>query len=361
MLKSIQVSNFRSLRETTIRRLQRLNLITGRNGGGKTSLLEAVFLNSGGANASLAFSVNGFRGENLITPESDSYFRSMFSDLDTSKPIQINCDQVSKGKSRIRSLRIEAITRSQPVLGRSAAETFLSGLRFRFSGPSGDAVSSVVMNPPPTPQLSTEFAMPTTPPFNVDIPQPQKDLLYGQFISPYVRDVYAELHAQLVELMKVKGIGQVIETVNLVESNIKNIVPIVEHGRPIIYVDTGRPRLLPISSLGSGFLHVLRLSLAIGTIHDGIIIIDELEDGLHYSVIPKIARLIFSATRSSNVQFFVSTHSNELLKIFIEEAQSDDFTDMCLVNFTGSDKGITTRYFDRGELDFALELDAELR
>ena len=55
MLKSIEVWNFRSLRDVKIRRIQKLNLITGKNGGGKTTLLEAVFLLAGGANAALGF------------------------------------------------------------------------------------------------------------------------------------------------------------------------------------------------------------------------------------------------------------------------------------------------------------------
>jgi predicted GTPase len=63
MITKIQIQNFRSLRDVSVAKLRRLNIVTGRNAGGKTSLLEAVFLNAGAANASLLFSINTFRGD----------------------------------------------------------------------------------------------------------------------------------------------------------------------------------------------------------------------------------------------------------------------------------------------------------
>jgi AAA15 family ATPase/GTPase len=43
MLRALRIENFRGIKRLEIRRLQRLNLVTGKNAGGKTSLLEAVF------------------------------------------------------------------------------------------------------------------------------------------------------------------------------------------------------------------------------------------------------------------------------------------------------------------------------
>ena len=63
MLKNIRIENFRGIESLDIRRLKRLNLVTGKNGGGKTTLLEAVFLNAGAANASLTLSIANFRGD----------------------------------------------------------------------------------------------------------------------------------------------------------------------------------------------------------------------------------------------------------------------------------------------------------
>ena len=70
MLRALRIENFRGIKRLEIRRLQRLNLVTGKNAGGKTSLLEAIFLNGRVANAGLAVSIAAFRGDRIIQLES---------------------------------------------------------------------------------------------------------------------------------------------------------------------------------------------------------------------------------------------------------------------------------------------------
>jgi AAA15 family ATPase/GTPase len=44
MFKSVRIQNFRQFKDLKLDNLAQINLITGRNGAGKTSLLEAVYL-----------------------------------------------------------------------------------------------------------------------------------------------------------------------------------------------------------------------------------------------------------------------------------------------------------------------------
>ena len=50
MLESLRVKNYRVFKDLKIDGLHRINLIAGKNNSGKTSLLEAMFLLSGGGN-----------------------------------------------------------------------------------------------------------------------------------------------------------------------------------------------------------------------------------------------------------------------------------------------------------------------
>ena len=43
MLERIKITNFRRFRELEVSRTTRINVITGSNNAGKTSLLEAIF------------------------------------------------------------------------------------------------------------------------------------------------------------------------------------------------------------------------------------------------------------------------------------------------------------------------------
>lgn len=362
MFKSLRIEHFRSLKRLEVSKLQRLNLVTGQNAGGKTSLLEAVFLNSGGANAMLTFSVSVFRGNNTIHPESDRMFRSLFSDLDVKKPIQIVIDDDRIGKRRQRLLRIESITRHQQAPGQQGTQALVSGVRFFFRGPSGEVTSRLELKQPSAAlNIGRQMpGLPVEPPISVDVPT-QKDVIMSLFISPYLREVYQEIHDQLVQAVKSGAMSRIIEIVSLVEARVRNVIPLVEWGQPNIYVDIGGEGLLPLPVLGSGFFHLLRLALGIAQVQDGIIIIDELEDGIHYSIMPKVAKVVIQALENKNLQFFVSTHSSELIKAFIEEAHASSFTEMCLIKMSGHRGEVVSGQFDREEIDFALELNGELR
>ena len=361
MLKSLEVANFRSLQSLSVHKLRRVNIVTGRNGAGKTSLLEAVFLNAGTANAALVFTVNAFRGENSIGPDSDRYFRALFHDQDASKPIRISCDESRAARgSKGRSLVIDPIWQTRVAPGRSAGARVVSGVRLTFKGPAGERTSFAEWNDPlATSQLPS--GVPVAPPIRLEGPSDHKDLIYGQFISPYIRDLYAETRDQLREQIRNKSMENLLRVVNIVEPAVKNIVPLSEGNDTIIYVDVGQSQLLPLSSLGSGFFHVLRLALAMAAIEKGLVLVDEIEDGLHYSVMGRVADAIMEKAGTSDAQFFISTHSNEMLNIFVQAAKDAKFEDICLINIAGKGERTTVRYFDPEELDFAMSAESELR
>jgi predicted ATPase len=54
MLERLTVRNYRGLRDLTIEGLGRINVFTGKNNAGKTTLLEAIWLLCGAANARMA-------------------------------------------------------------------------------------------------------------------------------------------------------------------------------------------------------------------------------------------------------------------------------------------------------------------
>jgi hypothetical protein len=186
--------------------------------------------------------------------------------------------------------------------------------------------------------------------------------MFAQFLSPYIRDVYAETYGQLTRIIKDKGVESILEILSMIQSKVRNLVAIAELGEPMIYVDTGAPKLLPASVLGAGFLHILRLALAMAQLERGILLVDELEDGLHYKTFPLVfgAIIEFLQTRS-DVQVFIATHSAELMDAAIAIAAEKQFDSFCLLNMMTSPQGPEIRYFDPSEIKFAKDVDAELR
>ena len=83
MLTSLSVENYRNLKSVSLDNLGRLTLIGGKNGAGKTALLEALWLLSGPDIPELSVRVSAFRGLPIFGPE--TVFLDIFRDFDTQK------------------------------------------------------------------------------------------------------------------------------------------------------------------------------------------------------------------------------------------------------------------------------------
>ena len=87
MLTSLTIENFRNLESVTLERLGRVTLIAGKKSGGKTALIEALWLLSGPNLPELSERVNAFRG--LPPLGRDHIFRSIFGGFDAQRRIKV--------------------------------------------------------------------------------------------------------------------------------------------------------------------------------------------------------------------------------------------------------------------------------
>lgn len=80
------------------------------------------------------------------------------------------------------------------------------------------------------------------------------------------------------------------------------------------------PLPIPLRSLGDGALRVFGVALALTNSRDGFLLIDEVENGLHYSVQPAFWRMVMSTAQASNVQVLATTHSWDCVSGFAQAA-----------------------------------------
>ena len=59
---------------------------------------------------------------------------------------------------------------------------------------------------------------------------------------------------------------------------------------------------------------LLALSLSLVRTGDGYLLIDEIDTGLHFSVMEKLWKLVVNTARESNVQVFATTHSYDCIQ-----------------------------------------------
>lgn len=320
MFKTIQIQNLRGFQDVTISGLSTINVLTGLNGTGKTTILEATFLISGAANAALIASLYSFRGDTRWSAGNDLPFVSIFRNLDSSVIPTISASSsllMKNAKKYYRELTIKPTFSTVAGAATTQQTSKLSGVEFVFRGPSGVSKNSFGWKtnyPSAQNSLSSdEKEKKPTVSLGGD-PTPNPDLIHAQFVSPYYRDLPEQDSESLVQLVKERRIPEVVEILKIIDPRIKNIQPLTENNLPIVYVDIGDTKMLPITLLGSGVSNVLHITLPLVLHKNATILIDEFEDGLHHTLFRPLLNIVFSLAQKNNHQIFISTHSDEFLR-----------------------------------------------
>ena len=118
----------------------------------------------------------------------------------------------------------------------------------------------------------------------------------------------AERYSKLEEIGEE---GALIAPLTSLEPRLKRLSVLVTSNGPTIHGDIGIGRLVPLPMMGEGVARLLTLLLAIESAKGGIVMVDEIESGFHYSVIREVWTALARAARQSDVQIFASTHSFE--------------------------------------------------
>jgi AAA15 family ATPase/GTPase len=121
----------------------------------------------------------------------------------------------------------------------------------------------------------------------------------------------------------------------------------------------GSGQRVRLTSLGDGVNRVLTIILSLLNCKDGVLLLDEFETGLHYSVQKQLWEVIFMLAEQLNVQVFVTTHSSDCLSAFSKvnvEGQG-----MLIRLEQRKNEIVPVCYIDNKDIAFAAENNIELR
>lgn len=118
---------------------------------------------------------------------------------------------------------------------------------------------------------------------------------------------------------------------------------------------------IPLRRLGEGMNRIFGIALALVNAKNGMLLIDEIESGLHYSVLPDVWRLVFEVARLLNIQVFATTHSWDCLTAFQEAAKAYEQDDGVLIRLVEKQGQIVADLFDEDDLGVAAREGIEVR
>ena len=165
----------------------------------------------------------------------------------------------------------------------------------------------------------------------------------------------------LVELAKRRLKDTVIEQLRHFDSRITTL----EILNNVAYVGLeGINQLLAVNMQGDGLRRYLNIVAASANPMNNILLIDEIENGLHYSAYKKLWEAIFALATTTNKQVFVTTHSKETLSHLNEmlEEHPEYQQEMRLYTLANTPiKGHQAYKYTFDGLSGACENDVELR
>jgi hypothetical protein len=361
MLHSFHIKNYRGFKEFDIEPLERVNLITGSNNVGKTSLLEALYLNLAPARAFLSNLEsnkkesstwhNLFRGFKDVPFNLDnvSKWGWLFYGKDLSKGIElISNDEDGEFQTFEMQWLIEDEDEEDPIPSEVPLDDLFMFLRVSVRTTEGKEGSwrvektGNILRDPPSSRLITD-AVPLRLLFNASSRASEEDTKWFSKLDDVGRQ------------------AEIVETLRLVEPRLKSLAISTSDGPAMIYGDIGIGRRVPMSQMGEGMVRLLSLVLEITNASGGVVLIDEIENGLHHSVLTKVWRVIGEAARRSDTQIFATTHSWECIRAAHEaflESGDYDLRLHRLERINGDIKSVT---YNKRTLDTSVEMNLEVR
>ncbi len=358
MYRSINIKNFRCFDALTVSGMGRINLITGKNNVGKTALLEALWVHGGPTNPARALSLDFARGLGPVEPE--DVIGNLFLDFDQSKEIEIAAESFPDNSPGM--LKISSVENPEfetpldlPGEGQFDAEFQVSKnqLILEYSGESGVPITSKGWLVGGKNRAGFWSARATKDEGRF-IMKPGAFLL-----TPHRADAGAE--ADNYSRLERKGWEKdVVEILRNIEPRLNRLFVSSVRQRPVLYADIGISQAIPVRLLGEGMSRILALVLAVANAAGGVVLVDEVENGIHHSVMEPVWQAIGAFARSYDVQLFATTHSYECIGAAYRAFESDEDDELRLFrlqrNIDGAYKSVE---YDQERLKAVFDMNME--
>ncbi len=338
--------------------MKQINLLVGNNNSGKTTILEGLFLLINPGNPELSMKINSFRDYSFVD---ENYWRSIFNNLDTRSKVQISADFINPDETREMSIT-PAAGMAMPAGSLDIIKREDIDFNKSYSGvkPSIDGLDinfSIYINKD-IKKYSSKILI-RGPLIEGNSPHDYNEKLNGLYVRPYIQ--FSELSRIFSNVQIKKGINRVVKILQKIEPSIEDL-SLGSNG--IVYCDTGLERLMPVNIMGGGILKILFVMLAISDTEGGILLIDEIENGLHHSSQEVLWDAIFEASKEFNTQIFATSHSMECIKALSESYSKfkiDGEDSVRLFRIEKGDNEFNVVSYSHEILKASLESDWEVR
>lgn len=321
MLTRLDISKYRGFRQCKLDGMAQVTLFVGKNNSGKTSVLESAhFLASGGDPDVLATAAA--RRNEVVQIKGDEPALVDVSHLFNGHEVRPGSDFSITGTNGFLPIRVTAV----PLHEAGPPEDF-----FGFSGTVRPAFALRIEGGRPRLDGKDHAKIPTRTVFL----SAEGAMLIDHRRSPrrYVGDVRAEgppvvfispdslpsvpLGSMWNLILRDKRENEVKDAMRILAPSLEDIVFQTSEISPRVYSSHAGVlvsfkndlRRFPLGSMGDGMRRLLFLSVSLIHVRYGLLLVDEIDTGLHHSVMADMWKLVVNTAKAYGIQVLATTHS----------------------------------------------------
>ena len=309
-LHKVEIHRFRGLAQLELDGLGAFNLLLGANDVGKTSVLEAVFLLAGFANLELPVRLQNWR--NFLVQDFDA-LGLFFHGLDLDTPVTLTAH--SDGTVKRRTLQI-SVSSAATAVGIEPQQVGADSRSVPSPARSGDQSSSTVAGGARVfrydASVEPREGCPTSLSATLEINDGHlsgalsgKPTAEATISARYVGSRAEYDGGVIADVTVDKKADKLIQYLRVINPRIQGLAA---NGN-VAYLDVGLERMIPLNMFGGGMMRAAMMLAPCILGKERILLIDELENGLHHSAVLPLLQALLTLAREQRVQVFATTHS----------------------------------------------------
>ena len=387
MINRLDIENFKDIKSLSLNGLKQVTLISGKNNIGKTTILESLLLLFNYKTSSLLVPVLGNRLIGYpVNISFDQAVSGIFNNHDLTNRVVI--------KSNHDELIMKITNQAQLLVQNHSLPNNINAPTFS-SGPTTQVI---------TDGLEIKYNQNGKPCYSgISVKNSIQDNLYLPYIPsgliPQIKMNKIAIINEFGELLKADDFVSnstsintflaqqkaLVREFNDIRTNYRHLIKKylipglqlldpdfedIELGNDplstnqdsrIEFIKKGKSKPVPLSALGHGAKRLFSIILGAVSTRDGILLIDEIENGLHYSIIQDVWSMIFKLAKENNCQIIGTTHAWEMPSYIVNESE-DNKKIFAFVNIAKSKNNeLITATYDHQQFENSILNNVEVR
>jgi AAA15 family ATPase/GTPase len=329
------ICHYKKINNLKITKVARINLFSGFNNSGKTTLLEAIYLLSKQNDFGGLLEITRRRGkisEDRLNSEwfaeclPESYqLTGVFDTKQTTVTMKSYLEN-SHEFDKTRYLKSVELTSTFGNIQQESLTRIFQGQNRETQAGAIKLLCASVFNSP----------------FSLNEPHRYASFYHKSVQSKALADIFKFIQRDVV-------------------SSISDI-RLVDKWQRFLVTDSDFNSALDLMEYGEGLQRIFFISLLFASAQNGIVLIDEFENAIHTELIGNFCQFIHTLSKLFNVQVFLTSHSKECIDAFIENVPNDSINDFAFHALVCKENNIIAREFTGHEFQKLLNAgDVDLR